>query len=102
MTRQNIIDKLKQAVSELPTSVKVWVFGSEARGEAREDSDIDLLVLNEGSSLTNQQKQAIFKTFFKIELETGVQINTHFQTISQWNTGNSLFKVNVNNDRVAL
>ena len=38
------IDKIKRYFTNQPV-VKAWIFGSFARGEEREDSDIDILVL---------------------------------------------------------
>ena len=35
---------------------EVWLFGSYARGDAREDSDIDLLFVREGSRVTSLLK----------------------------------------------
>ena len=37
------IDKIKRYLSSQPV-VKAWLFGSFARGEQREDSDVDILV----------------------------------------------------------
>ena len=48
--------------------LKAWVFGSYARGEEREDSDIDLLVLVEDGALlpfaertANRDKKLIYE-----------------------------------------
>lgn len=38
-----LVDKIKDALKSLPIS-KAWVFGSYARGEQNEVSDLDLLV----------------------------------------------------------
>lgn len=37
------VDKIKQYFSAQPVS-KAWIFGSCARGEATQDSDVDILV----------------------------------------------------------
>ena len=34
----------------------VWLFGSRARGEGREDSDIDLLVITRGDPLRDRER----------------------------------------------
>ena len=39
----NDIEKIKRYFAEQPV-VKAWLFGSFARGEEREDSDVDILV----------------------------------------------------------
>ena len=41
-----------------PTA-KTILFGSEARGDARSDSDIDLLILVDGDKMTMAQEEAI-------------------------------------------
>ena len=44
--RRKLIDEALQCLKEaVPEGTKLVVFGSHARGDAREDSDIDLLVI---------------------------------------------------------
>lgn len=46
MTRKKTIQTIKEYLSQYPI-VKIGIFGSYARGEEREDSDIDILVCYE-------------------------------------------------------
>lgn len=45
MTTQEKIEKAGQALGEAAGSAKVILFGSHARGEVTEDSDVDFLVI---------------------------------------------------------
>ena len=51
------------------------LYGSEARGEARADSDIDILILMDGDNLTQQQEDHITTPLYEIELMTGTAIS---------------------------
>ncbi len=63
MTREQILDFLRQHKQEMNERfgvTKIGLFGSYARGEAREDSDIDIVVELSGDRL--------FRKFFALEL----------------------------------
>ncbi|MHB8121813.1 MAG: nucleotidyltransferase family protein [Desulfuromonadaceae bacterium] len=63
MTREEILDFLRQHKQEMNDRfgvTKIGLFGSYVRGEAREDSDIDIAVELEGDRL--------FRKFFALEL----------------------------------
>ena len=55
MRRSEIIEQIRKTVYGIAPTAKTILFGSEARGEARFDSDIDLLILLEGEKLTLAQ-----------------------------------------------
>jgi predicted nucleotidyltransferase len=48
----------------------VVLFGSEARGEAREDSDVDLLVLLKAPVHLGKDLKAIVDALYPLQLET--------------------------------
>jgi predicted nucleotidyltransferase len=48
----------------------VWLFGSRARGERREDSDVDLLVITRGDP--ERDRQRVWKTIDDVAREMGV------------------------------
>jgi predicted nucleotidyltransferase len=43
--KNNILFRIKSVVKELEPDAKIILFGSTARGNSMEDSDIDLLIL---------------------------------------------------------
>ena len=48
MTTQEMIQQIAEYFKTQPV-LKVWIFGSFSRGEEREDSDVDLLILPDKS-----------------------------------------------------
>ena len=75
MRREHIIDAIRVGLSSLNTGVEVRLYGSEARGEAHENSDIDLLVLVPKDKVTLQDELEITAPLYDIELQTGVLIS---------------------------
>lgn len=43
-SRETLIDDLKACLSQVPAIEFAWLFGSQARGDARADSDIDIAI----------------------------------------------------------
>lgn len=79
-----------------------WIFGSEARGDAKENSDIDLLILVDAPAVSSQVEDAIFSPLYQIELSTGILINPLILPKSVWGSRVTPFYLNVTNERVRL
>lgn len=102
MRREHIIDAIRVGLSSLNTGVEVRLYGSEARGEAHENSDIDLLVLVPKDKVTLQDELEITAPLYDIELQTGVLINALILPKREWGRKVTPFYENVIQDSIVL
>lgn len=84
---QNLaLTELRQRLAEEFAVSEVILFGSVARGEGDEESDIDLLLLTE-KSLTRIERHQITDMIFEVNLK----YNTNFSTLvvdqDSWKSG---------------
>jgi predicted nucleotidyltransferase len=75
MNRKEIIQSLKKILHKIAPNAMVILYGSEARGDAHLDSDIDLLILLDKEKITSQERRAITYPLYDVEFETGVIIS---------------------------
>ena len=102
MRREHIIDAIKTGLSSLKIGVEVRLYGSEARGEAHEKSDIDLLVLVPKDKATLQDELEITAPLYDVELQTGVLINALILPKREWGRKVTPFYENVMQDSIVL
>ena len=102
MRREHLIDAIKTGLSGLRSGIEVRLYGSEARGEAHEKSDIDLLVLVPKDKVTLQDELEITAPLYDIELKTGILINALILPKREWGRVVTPFYENVMQDAVAL
>ena len=87
--RELLLEKIKLQIAELEPEAKVILFGSRARGDARDDSDWDLLILVPYEvDLTDEQR--FRHKLFDLELEFGQAISTMVYQQSEWENKHSV------------
>ena len=78
MTRQEVLMTFAQGTREILKSnlFKLIVYGSYARGDYKENSDIDVMILTPLSKEEIEKiENDIFNLAFDLELESGIVIN---------------------------
>ncbi|RHO71896.1 nucleotidyltransferase domain-containing protein [Parabacteroides sp. AF48-14] len=104
MRRTDVVEQIKKVVHEVAPTAKAILFGSEARGDARPDSDIDLLILMDGDKLSLESEEAVTLPLYELELKTGIAINPIVMLKKLWDNRpfKTPFYVNVVNEGVVL
>jgi len=90
MNSNNIIDRIVQQIRETEPDAEVILYGSYARGEETEESDIDLLILLDKENLLFEDKTKISFPLYHIEYDTGVIISPLVMSKSKWHTKHSI------------
>jgi len=84
---QQIFKEIQTLKRRILPNDKVILFGSQARGDAREDSDWDLLVLLDKEKKDFEDENKYAYPFTEMGWNYGVAINTLLYTLEQWEQG---------------
>ena len=104
MKRPEIVRQIQQTMRQTEPSATTILYGSEARGDARADSDIDLLILLEGDKRDLKRESLISGALYDLELSTGVLISPMIMLRKQWENRpfKTPFHINVMNEGIWL
>lgn len=80
------LSQIKNVVKRTdPTAIAI-LYGSRATGKARKDSDWDILILLDRSTVSIKDEQLFRENLYDLELETGEAISTFAYAKDDWNT----------------
>ena len=103
MKRPDILHHIAEAMRNIAPIAQTIVYGSEARGDARPDSDIDLLILlDDQEELTPERELELRRPLSELEAQTGVAINALVVLRRVWEQLISPFTINVTREGIAL
>jgi predicted nucleotidyltransferase len=86
----DILIAIKKLVEERDSSAKIYLYGSRAKGNAKKDSDWDLLILLNRDKITSEIENDITYPLYDLEFETGEIISPMVYTQKEWTTKYSI------------
>ena len=82
---EQLLAQIRDVVRRVEPGARVILYGSRARGDARPDSDWDLLILVNGA-VTHERKEALRDQLYDLELETGAVLSAIIRSVEEWET----------------
>jgi predicted nucleotidyltransferase len=82
--KDQILEKAKEVIRSIEPSADIFLFGSRARQDNRNDSDWDFLILVDGLVDTTRTDR-IRHQLYEIEWETGEVISSIIKSRQDWN-----------------
>lgn len=75
INRHQIVEKIRQTIKAVNPTAETILYGSQARGSARADSDLLILLDGDGEKPSVAQEEIITCPLYEIELQTGILIS---------------------------
>lgn len=83
--QSNILLRIKNIVAERDSTAKVILYGSRARGNARNDSDWDILILINQEKITAELESEFTNPLYELEFDSGQIISPMIYSEYEWN-----------------
>jgi predicted nucleotidyltransferase len=104
LKKNNILARIKEIVSVTEPEATIILYGSYARGEQKENSDIDILILVNKEKITYSDEKRIKYPLYELEFETGTLISPIIFSRDDWEIRHKItpFYKNVKQEGILL
>ena len=100
---QQILENIRQLKRQLVPNERLILFGSQARGDARPDSDWDLLLLLNKSKKEFEDEDIYGYPFAEMGLKYGTYLSVKIFTKNDWEKmPPSLFRCNIEKEGIEI
>ena len=82
----NILEQVKRIVIEKEPSAKIYLYGSRVRGNSKNDSDWDLLILVNKEKITYEIEKNLTDSLYDLEFDSGEVISPMIYSEQEWNS----------------
>ncbi len=102
--RKDILKKIKKSITSIVPNADVILYGSYARGEEKEESDIDLLILLDKDRVTWVDEKKVSYPLYDIEFDIGKIISPLILSKKDWKNRHVItpFYENITNEGIVL
>ncbi len=88
--KEQILQRIIRIVNDNDPNSEVYLYGSQARGDAKRLSDWDLLILLERTKIPFEVETRFMDEFYDLGLETGEIISPLIYLKSDWQSNRSI------------
>ena len=85
MEQAKVIQRITELGRQiLPEGASLWLYGSRARGDARPDSDYDLLILIDKDAVSGEDYGCYCYPFYDLGLDLDAEVSPRIYTRAEW------------------
>jgi predicted nucleotidyltransferase len=84
LTESEILSQIKKTVLDREPSAKIYLYGSRARGDAKPDSDWDLLILLNADKISDDLEIKITHPLYDLGFDLGEVISPMVYSTKEW------------------